>query len=262
MEDYRVRRQQLAALAEAWRPGQPVPEPSYTAAEHDVWRRVWRALAAEHDRHACGLFRIGKEELRLPADHLPQLTEVTASLEPVAGFRYLPVAGLAPLREFYESFADGVFWSTQYVRSPEAPFYTPEPDVIHEVIGHANQLASPGFADVYRVVGEAARRVRSEQGLAVLSRVFWFTMEFGVVWEGGEPKAYGAGILSSVGETQSFGRADIRPADLGEMASVAYDISSYQPRLYAFGSMDEALDVVGAFFAGLDDDRAARLVPA
>lgn len=262
MQDYGARREELAALARSWHPGEPVPEPTYTAAEHDVWRQVWAALGPEHEEHACEAFNAGKRALGLPADHVPQLTEVTAALEPLAGFRYLPVAGLAPLRVFYESFADGVFWSTQYLRSPAAPFYTPEPDVIHEVIGHANQLASPGFADVYREVGEAARRVRSEQGLAVLSRVFWFTMEFGVVREGGRPRAYGAGILSSVGETASFGGADIREADLVEMAHVEYDITTYQPRLYAFPSLAEALDVVGAFFAGLDDDRAARLIAA
>ena len=103
----------------------------------------------------------------------------------MAGFRYQPVAGLAPLRDFYGSFGRGVFWSTQYLRHPSVRLYTPEPDVIHEVIGHANQLAGPGYADLYRLVGAAVARTRDEEALRFLSHVFWYTMEFGVVREGG-----------------------------------------------------------------------------
>ena len=107
-----------------------------------------------------------------------------------------------------------MFWSTQYLRHPSVPLYTPEPDVIHEVIGHANQLAGPGYADDVPAGGRGGGSgPAGEDALRFLSHVFWYTMEFGVVREAGELRAFGAGILSSVGETASFRQADLRPVD-------------------------------------------------
>ena len=260
---YRARRDELAALAASWRPGEPVPQPSYTDTEHGVWAEVSAALDEMHDRYACGSFVEGKSSLELPADRVPQLSEVTSKLEPLSGFRYHPVAGLAPLRDFYGSFAAGVFWSTQYLRHPSVPLYTPEPDVIHEVIGHANQLASGGYADMYRLVGEAVARTQDAQALRFLSHVFWYTMEFGVVYENGSLKAFGAGILSSVGETEAVGRGDgteVRPVDFLAMGNADYDITRYQPVLYAWSSHAEMQDRLSDFLAGYDDSTPARLL--
>ena len=102
-------------------------------------------------------------------------------------------------------------------------------------------------------------RTESDEGLRLLSRIFWFTMEFGLVEEGGEPKAYGAGILSSCGETASFRSADIRPLDVAEMAAVPYDITRYQPVLFAARSMTHLVDTLSAFFSAFDDDTHHRL---
>jgi phenylalanine-4-hydroxylase len=256
---YRVRRNDLAALALDWAPGQPVPEPDYTDVEHGVWRAVARELEPLHHQHACRAYLAAKEELGLPADRVPQLTEVSRALAPVTGFTYLPVAGLAPLRDFYGAFAGSVFYSTQYLRHPSMPLYTPEPDVVHEVVGHANQLADPGFAALYRLVGEAVGRTGGEAALRFLSRVFWFSMEFGVVHEDGQPKAYGAGILSSCGETAAFLDAEIRPLDIVQMGTAAYDITRYQPVLFAARSMSHLVDALTAFFSTYDDDAHARL---
>ena len=88
-----------------------------------------------------------------PTDRIPQLDEVSATLHGLTGFRYVAAPGLVELREFYSSLGDRVFHSTQYVRHPSQPLYTPEPDVIHEVLGHGNQLASPRFAAVTRAAG-------------------------------------------------------------------------------------------------------------
>lgn len=257
---YRARRNALAALALDWKPGDPVPEPAYTDVEHDVWRVVCRELEPLHARFACRAYLAAKEELGLPVDRVPQLGEVTERLRPASGFHYLPVAGLAPLREFYASFADSSFFSTQYLRHPSMPLYTPEPDVIHEVVGHANQLAWPAFADLYRLVGAAVARTRTEAALRFLSRVFWFSIEFGVVEEDGELKAYGAGILSSCGETATFRSAEIRPLHFVEMGTVAYDITRYQPVLFAARSMDHLVDALAGFFSTYDDDVHARLL--
>lgn len=256
---YRRRRNQLAALSVDWRPGDPVPHAAYTEPEHRVWQVIARELEPLHHAHACRGFLEGKEELGLPADHVPQLSEVTDRLEPVTGFRYQPVAGLAPLRDFYGAFAGSAFFSTQYLRHPSQPLYTPEPDVVHEVVGHANQLAWPDVAAVYRLVGEAAARARTDDALRLLSRIFWFTLEFGVVEEGGQAKAYGAGILSSVGETASFAGADIRPLDFAEMAAVPYDITRYQPVLFAARSATHLVDALSDFFSAFDDDTPREL---
>jgi phenylalanine-4-hydroxylase len=257
---YRARRDYLAGLAAAWHPGQPVPAPDYTAEEHEVWRAVSASLVDLHDRMACEAFLAGKQAMRLPPDRVPQLTEVSHRLEPLAGFRYHAVAGLAPLRDFYQSFAAGVFWSTQYLRHPSVPLYTPEPDVIHEVIGHANQLAAPGYADMYRLVGAAVERTRSEEALRFLSHVFWYTMEFGVVREHGELRAFGAGILSSVGETAGFRETDLRPVDLVAMGLADYDITRFQPVLYVWSSPAELEDRLSRFLESYDDATPGTLL--
>jgi phenylalanine-4-hydroxylase len=260
--EYRVRRNALAALAADWHPGQPVPHPAYTDEEHAVWRQVSAELVGLHERFASAEFLAGKEAVALPVDRVPQLDEVTARLRPLAGFRYQPVAGLAPVRDFYAAFESGVFWSTQYLRHPSVPLYTPEPDLIHEVIGHANQLGHPMFAELYQLFDAAVGRVTTDASLHFLSQVFWYTMEFGVVWEGPELRAYGAGILSSVGETAGFAEADIRPADLVAMGRLDYDITQYQPVLYAWRAAAELHDELGRLLTGFDDARCQRLLRA
>jgi phenylalanine-4-hydroxylase len=257
--DYRARRNAIAALALDWSPGRPVPVALYTDDEHDVWRVVSRELAVQHERLACAAAREGRARLELPADHIPQLTDVTEALAPLTGFTYQPAAGLVPLREFYGSLADRAFWSTQYIRHHSVPLYTPEPDVVHEVIGHAITLAEPSFADLYTAAGRAARRVESTEALEFVSRVFWFSLEFGVVREDDGPKAYGAGLLSSYGEIQEFAHADLRPLDLAAMGTQTYDITHYQPVLFAAESWQQVHDVVGTFFDTATDDAIQRL---
>ena len=256
---YRERRNVIAAQALAWEPGTPPPRIEYTEAEHDVWRIVCRELAPKHDRLACRAFREAKAALDLPADHVPQLDEVTAGLRPLTGFSFHPAAGLVPLDEFYGSLADRIFHSTQYLRHPSGPLYTPEPDIVHEVIGHGNLLADPAIAEVKRLAGEAARRCQTPESLQYVADVFWFTIEFGVIWEEGELRCYGAGLLSSYGEIEEFRGADIRPIDFHEMATLEYDITHYQPILFACDGMGELTDRVGGFFAEFEEDTPARL---
>jgi phenylalanine-4-hydroxylase len=257
--EYRERRDALATLAARWQPGQPCPTAPYTEVEHDVWRAVSEALHDKHLRYACREYLDSKQRLGLPTDRVPQLEEVSDTLEPLTGFRYLPAAGLVPLRDFYGALADRRFWSTQYVRHHSLPLYTPEPDVIHEVIGHGNTLASERFVRLLTAAGGAARRVETEDALEFVSRVFWFTLEFGLVHEPDGLKAYGAGILSSAGEIEQFRTMEHRPIDIAAMAAVDYDITAYQPVLYRAESVSEIVDVVGWFFATCDDESIASL---
>jgi phenylalanine-4-hydroxylase len=256
---YRARRNAIATLALQWRPTAPAPTVDYTDVEHDVWSDVARELAPLHERHACEEFRRGKERLGLPTGRIPQLEEVSALLAPLSGFRYVPAAGLVPLRAFYGSLADGRFHSTQYVRHHSVPLYTPEPDVIHEVVGHANCLASERYAALYRVAGEAARRVVSPEALEFVSRVFWFSLEFGVLHEAGELKVYGAGILSSYGELGDYKGMKVCPLDVRAMGRAEYDITAYQPVLYAARSFGHVEDEIGGFFSHCTDDTISEL---
>ena len=258
--EYRERRNALAALAMDWQPGTPPPIAPYTDAEHEVWRTVCRELHTLHERLACAAYLVGKRRLRLPEDRIPQLIEVNELLSPLTGFRYVPAAGLVPLLDFYGSLADGVFHATQYLRHHSVPLYTPEPDVLHEVVGHGNCLAHDRFAALYRLAGEAARRVQTSEALEFVSKVFWFSLEFGVLREGGQVRSYGAGLLSSYGEIQQVQRADLRPLDVARMGVQTYDITHYQPILFCAEGFDEVEDVVGGFFADVDDDLVQRLM--
>lgn len=256
---YQARRNEIAAAALAWTPGEPAPRIDYTDAEEEVWRTVWRELAPKHERYACRAFRDAVVALDLPNDHIPQLEDISARMRELTAFGYVPAAGIVGIEEFYGSLADRTFHSTQYLRHDAAPLYTPEPDLIHEVIGHGHLLADPQLAELNRLAGEAARRTQTPEGLQLVADAFWFTIEFGVLYEDGELRAYGAGILSSYGEIEEFRRMDIRPLDVAAMATLEYDITQYQPVLFAAASMEHLVDAVGSLFSALDDDTPARL---
>ncbi|HLS13708.1 MAG TPA: phenylalanine 4-monooxygenase [Beutenbergiaceae bacterium] len=257
--EYRRRRNEIAAPVMSWRPGMAVPQVNYTEAEHQIWRQVCAELGPKHQRLAIQEFLEAKEALALPADRVPQLDEVSAGLQRLTGFTLHPAAGLVPLDVFYGSLADRVFHSTQYLRHSSQPLYTPEPDIIHEVVGHGNLLASPEVAGVKHLAGQAARRCETERGLQYVADVFWFTIEFGVMYQDGELRCYGAGLLSSYGEIEEFRGADIRPIDFHQMATLDYDITQYQPILFACDGMGELTDRVGGFFAEFDDETPGRL---
>jgi phenylalanine-4-hydroxylase len=237
--EYRARRNQIARIALAHEPGAQVPDAPYTAEEHALWRTIRDALAPAHSRHACAEYLDAARRLDLPRERIPQLREVSEKVQAISGFRLEPVAGLVAPRVFLESLADGVFLCTQYIRHHSTPLYTPEPDVVHELLGHALTLASPRLAELNRLFGEAVRRTTSAGELERLSRVYWFTIEFGVVREDGEVKAYGTGLLSSAGELEAMSAARLRAFDLEEAARANYDPTHFQPALFCADSFDE-----------------------
>jgi phenylalanine-4-hydroxylase len=256
---YRGRRNEIAAAALAWEAGAPAPEIRYTDDEQAVWRTVSRELQGKHQRYAVTEFIDAKARVGMPIDRIPSLEEVSDLIQPISGWRYLPAAGLVPLAQFYRTLGERRFYSTQYVRHPAVPLYTPEPDIIHEVIGHGHLLATPTFGELHRMAGEAAQRLGDEDNLKFLSKVFWFSLEFGTVVEDGALRAYGAGILSSYGEIEEFRAMDHRPLDLLEMGSSDYDITAYQPILYRAESIQEVTEVIGGFFRECTDDSIAEM---
>jgi len=257
--DYRRRREAIAAAALAWTPGDPAPIIDYTIQERAVWCRVLAELAPKHERYAVVEFRDALARVNLPRDRVPGLDEVSDRLHDLGGWRYLPAAGLVPLDVFYRALGDRRFHCTQYLRHPDVPLYTPEPDIIHEVVGHGHLLATPTFGELHRLAGVAAQRLHDPESLDFLARVFWFSLEFGVVVEEGELRAYGAGILSSYGEIEEFRAMEHRPLDLRAMGTAEYDITAYQPVLYRAESVAEVVEVVGGFFAGCTDQSIAEL---
>jgi phenylalanine-4-hydroxylase len=238
-EEYRTRRNEIARIAMTYQPGSSIPFAPYTSEEHGVWQTIWEALRPAHQKHACAEYLDCVARLAFDTDRIPQLSEVSRKVEAISGFRLEPVAGLVEPRVFLESLANGVFLCTQYIRHHSTPLYTPEPDVAHEIIGHAVTLASHRFAELNRLFGEAVKRTASTEELERLARVYWFTIEFGVLREDGAVKAYGTGLLSSAGELEEMHEAALRPLDLEAASRLDYDPTHYQAVLFCAESFGE-----------------------
>ena len=258
---YRARRDAIAALALTWSPGEPVPDVDYTEVEHETWRTVCRELGrcgrTRRRRRSC----TAAEELALPADHVPQLAEVSDRSAPLTGFRYLPVAGLAPLRTLLQRASrEDVFWSTQYLRHHSQPLYTPEPDLCHEVLGHANQLADPAFAGAVPRSRRPRRPGRDRRGAAPSSprssgsRSSSASSREGASSGPTEPDCCRASV-----RCRSSGHAEVRPVDWAEMGTQAYDITHYQDVLYEVPSIDWLASEFTLFLDGYDDETHSRL---
>lgn len=237
--EYRARRNEIAQLAMNYSPGDSIPDAPYTEEEHGVWQTIWQALGPAHRAHACAEYLKCLDLLGFNSNRIPQLGEVNSKVEAISGFRLEPVAGLVEPRVFLESLANGVFLCTQYIRHHSTPLYTPEPDVAHEMIGHAVTLASTRFAELNRLFGQAVNRTVRDEELERLARIYWFTIEFGVLRENGDVKAYGTGLLSSAGELEEMHKAELRPLDLTAAAKHDYDPTHYQSVLFCADSFDE-----------------------
>lgn len=248
--EYRERRNRIAQIAAEYKPGTVVPDAPYTEEEHGVWRTICEALEPAHEEHACAEYLACARHLDLPRDRIPQLSEVTQRVEAVSGFHLEPVAGLVEPRVFLESLANDVFLSTQYIRHHSTPLYTPEPDVAHEIIGHAVTLGSERLAELNRLVGRAVRRSATPEALERLSRLYWFTLEFGVVREGGKVKAYGTGLLSSAGELEAMHDAELLPLDLDAASWQEYDPTTFQPTLFCADSFDSMYETLREYLEG------------
>lgn len=249
--EYLRRRNEIAAASRDLPSGSEARRIVYTDAETATWTTAATALAELHQTYACAAYLDGARRLDLPTDVVPQVADVSARLQRLTAWRFHAAPGLAPIDEFYGALAERRFLSTQYIRHPSVPLYTPEPDMIHELIGHANGLAEPRLAELYAVAGRAGRRARDAAELQRFSKTFWFTLEFGVVYEDGELKTYGAGLLSSFGELQEFRNAEIRAWDPDEMAVTDYDINVYQPVLFAAPSFDTMVTDLTAWFESI-----------
>ena len=240
-EGYRQRRNAIAQIALEYQLGEPIPDAPYSDGENEAWSTICGNLDPVHEEFACKEFLNCKRLMDMPSHRIPQLREVSEKLQKYSGFCIEPAAGLVEPKVFLMSLADGVFMGTQYIRHSSSPLYTPEPDCVHELIGHANTLVDPVFANLNRMFGVAARRTRDEETFERLSRLYWFTVEFGVVMEDGKPKAYGAGLLSSAGELAQLNETPMREFDLDAIEAQDFDVTYFQPFLFAAPSFEEML---------------------
>lgn len=236
-EEYRERRDYIARLAKRFRETGVITDVDYTPREQRVWRYVAEELEELHQKHASPFYLKAKKDLGISNERIPQLTEMNRRLKELTGFRLAPIEGLVETRAFLSWLSYRVMLSTQYIRHHSRPDYTPEPDVVHESIGHIPMFTNPDFADFSQFIGHGARIANDEQ-LEHLGRLYWFTVEFGMVEDGDEIKAYGAGLLSSFGELEHAFGPDVerRQFDLEQVINTPYDYSDMQPILYVVPS--------------------------
>ena len=255
---YRTRRDAIARLAGAHERGQPPPRVEYTPEEAEVWATALETLTKLHARLACESYRSAWPSLDFTMSRIPQLAEVSERLRQATGFTYAPVAGLVTPREFMERLADRTFLATQYMRHPSTPLYTPEPDLIHELVGHAPSLSDERYARINELFGTATL-ASGEASVERLIRTYWYCMEFGVVREGGALKAVGAGLLSSFGELGHFEeRAQLLPFDLDVIGQTAFDPTQYQSTLFVADSEEALLATLTSWLESLSSEPSAR----
>ena len=236
---YRERRDHIAALARKFRETGQITDVDYTEEEQGVWKFVAAELEELHQEKASPFYLKAKKDLGISNDRIPQLTEMNKRLGETTGFRLAPIEGLVDTRAFLSWLSWRTMLSTQYIRHHSRPGYTPEPDIVHEAMGHIPMFTNRAFADYSQTIGHAARLATDEQ-IDQLGRLYWFTIEFGLVEAEGDIKAYGAGILSSFKEMQhAYSDKVVRKEFvLEEVIEHEFDYSHMQDTYYVVPSYD------------------------
>lgn len=229
----------------------------YTPEEERVWCETAQALHLLHERSAASIFLQGKADLGLMPNQIPLLTELEPRLRRETGVRLTPAEGLLHGKVYFRYWADRVMPCTLFLRYHAQPKYTPEPDIIHDVIGHVPPLMNPEYVELIELIGKAAQYATPAQ-LERIVRFYWFTVEFGIVREGGQDKLLGAGILSSIGEIEHVlsGGAEIRPFSIEAATTTEFDTTVLQPVLLRAESLDEMLDAAREFVRSLSDSHS------
>ena len=238
---YRRRRDEIAKIAQNYRLGGIIPEVPYIDEEHVIWKHICHQLEDLYPKFACAEYNECFKKFELSDCAIPQFSFLNHKLFDYC-FAVLPVAGLVTPREFLEKLTQSRMLCTQYIRHHSIPEYTPEPDVVHEIFGHVVFFLNEDIRKINRLFGTVACQA-DDTLIEELIRVYWHTIEFGVCLEEGEIKAYGAGLLSSIGELSSIRDVPLRPFDIEEMKITQYDTMNPQP--FLFCAPDYETDVRG-----------------
>lgn len=232
----------------------------YTAAEHAVWDTLFARQTAMLPGRASDAFLRGIDVLRLSKPGIPDFVELSERLMAATGWRVVAVPGLVPDAVFFDHLANRTFVAGNFIRRADQLDYLQEPDVFHDVFGHVPMLADPVFADYMAAYGRGGQRAGSLGALKRLARLYWYTVEFGLVEEAGALRIYGAGIVSSRGESV-FALDDPSPNrigfDLNRVMRTDYRIDDYQQSYFVIPSFDELLRVTvetdfGPLYAALE----------
>jgi len=262
---YRERRRRIVEAAASFRHGQEIPRVAYTPEEVATWGVVYAKLRGFTREYAVDTYNAILPDMERHCGYgersVPQLQDISDFLRQRTGFTLRPVGGLLSARDFLNGLAFRVFFSTQYIRHHSRPLYTPEPDIVHELMGHAPMFADADFADFSHEIGLASLGA-SDEDIKKLATCYWFSVEFGLcLAEGGragDRRAYGAGLLSSFGElayacspTRPAGGEDrfpeYRPFDPVKVSQQSYPITTYQPTYFVADSLADAKDKMRAF---------------
>mmetsp|Transcript_34251 Transcript_34251/g.65424 ORF Transcript_34251/g.65424 Transcript_34251/m.65424 type:complete len:361 (-) Transcript_34251:207-1289(-) len=251
-EAYKRRRMDIVSLAKSHTFGEPIPRVEYSSSEVTAWGTALRELKALYPTHACKEFLRNWDLFEFREDVVPQLQDVHDIIHAQTGWNIRPVAGLMHPRDFLNGLAFETFHSTQYVRHESQPMYTPEPDVIHELLGHVVMLTDPNYCHLVKCIGEASLGA-TEKEIWHLTKVYWYTVEFGVVKEGDSIKAFGAGILSSYGELEHMidGSPILEPFDPSMAQPKMSYKDGFQKRYFVMDSFEQGCRLLEEFSAGL-----------
>ena len=219
---------------------------AYTSEQHAVWAELVGRVLPNVEKHAAREYLDGFEIIGLQRERLPNLAEITKRLGPRTGWSSTPVSGFLPAPAFFEMLANRLFPTTTWLRSRESLEYTPEPDIFHDVFGHVPMHAHRVFGDFLEHYGRVCAGVSDQTTLEKLGRLFWYTVEFGLIRQHGEIKAYGSGVISSAGECQSVinGGCAIHDFSLDEVLNTPVKVDELQKVLFAVNSFDEIYEAM------------------
>lgn len=217
---------------------------SYSADEHALWDRLFARQSALLPGRVAPEFLEGLDILRMAKPGIPDFAELSERLMARTGWQVVAVPGLVPDRVFFEHLANRRFVAGRFIRKPEQIDYLQEPDVFHDVFGHVPLLANPVFADYMQAYGQGGLRADALGAIDRLARLYWYTVEFGLIAQPDGLKLYGAGIVSSHSESL-FALDDPSPNRLGfdlkRLMRTRYRIDDYQQSYFVIDSFDDLL---------------------
>jgi phenylalanine-4-hydroxylase len=237
----------------------------YSQQEHQVWTTLYERQSALLPGRACDAFLKGMDALDLHRGGIPDFARINPELKRLTGWEVVAVPGLVPDEVFFDHLAHRRFPAGQFIRAADQLDYLSEPDIFHDVFGHVPMLTDPVFADYMQAYGEGALRAQSLNHLHHLARLYWYSVEFGLLATPAGLRIYGAGIVSSRGET-IFALEDPSPHrlkfDLERMMRTPYRIDDFQQVYFVAPSLEAILAETLADFGPLYGRLAvARDVP-